>query len=418
MKKGELSDYFQGVGTKILKGTEVDPKVSRGHELQGITQFRAFLGSPSERNSIPVTYIWLEDEAEPLSLELSGTWYDSRRGQGDREPEYRLYYPAASEEVVHRSQAGDRLFLCKKKDGVLLALFCKRKSSIERQLLWLFGLSDGENTDLFQVDFREDSGRTLSIAVRYVLELIDVEVLATEDDLLDRLLKQFKETQTNDFPPTGKFSAFARKLAEDVDPVGDPDGALLSWMDLEERLFMTLERHFVGQRLQDGFIVNGKPDVEGFVNYSLRVQNRRKSRAGWAFGNHIEALLHEHRVTFKREGKTEKRNGPDFLFPGEREYHDPSWPAEKLTMLAAKTSCKDRWRQVLAEADRISPKHLLTLEPGISLTQTNEMRRSNLQLVIPQSLHDSYLPSQQHEILTVSSFLELLSERRTLQTSS
>ena len=43
-------------------------------------------------------------------------------------------------------------------------------------------------------------------------------------------------------------------------------------------------------------------------------------------------------------------------------------------MLAAKTSCKDRWRQVLAEADRIRTKHLLTLEPAISKIQTAEMR--------------------------------------------
>jgi hypothetical protein len=30
-------------------------------------------------------------------------------------------------------------------------------------------------------------------------------------------------------------------------------------------------------------------------------------------------------------------------------------------MLGVKTTCSDRWRQVLAEADRIQLKHLLTL---------------------------------------------------------
>ena len=42
-------------------------------------------------------------------------------------------------------------------------------------------------------------------------------------------------------------------------------------------------------------------------------------------------------------------------------------------MLAVKSTCKDRWRQILAEADRLPVKHLLTLEPGISVAQTDEM---------------------------------------------
>ncbi len=411
MKKGELSDYFQGVGTKILKGTEVDPTVSNGHELQGVDDFRAFLGTPSEKVKIPVSYVWLEDDAEPSVLALQGTWYDSRKGKSHRGPEYRLYYPAAAEEVIFRARAGDRLFLCQPKDGGLLALFCRRQSTVERQLLWLFGLNDTESTDITQVDFRDDAGRPLGLAARHVLELLNVEVDTADDDLLERLLKKFSQAREGTFPPTSKFSEFARNAATDTDALEDPDGALLSWMDLEERMFMTLERHFVAQRLRQGFMIDDEADVEGFISYSLSVQNRRKSRAGWAFGNHIDALLTLHALPFKREAKTEKRNGPDFLFPGEEQYHDSSWPETKLTMLAAKTTCKDRWRQVLAEADRISNKHLLTLEPGISPTQTGEMRRANLQLVVPQSLHQSYTAEQQGEIMGVNALLEMLRAR-------
>lgn len=408
MKQGALSDYFVGVGTKTLKGTEVDPLVSRGHELQGVDDFRAFLGTPTEKTPIPVAYVWLSDDAEPVSLQLEGTWYDSRRGKSHRGPEYRLYYPAAAEDVVHRARAGDRLFLCLPKNGSLLALFCPQRSSIEQQLLWLFGLELTENEAIEQVDLRRETGRPLDIAARYVLELINVEVVAAEDEWLERLLKTFDGR----FPPTGKFSAFARRLARDVDARTNPDQALVTWMDVEERLFMTLERHIVGERLQHGFMTDGRPDVDAFVSYSLGVQNRRKSRAGWAFGNHIEALLSEHDIRYKREATTEKRNGPDFLFPGESEYHDASWPDARLTMLAAKTSCKDRWRQVLAEANRISSKHLLTLEPGISPSQTAEMQRESLQLVVPASLHTSYRDEQRTDLMNVSAFIELVRSRQ------
>lgn len=36
-------------------------------------------------------------------------------------------------------------------------------------------------------------------------------------------------------------------------------------------------------------------------------------------------------------------------------------------MLGAKTTIKERWRQVLEEANRIERKHLITLEPAVSV---------------------------------------------------
>lgn len=407
MKQGSLSDYFIGVGTKTLRGTEVDPKVSRGHELQGVDNFRAFLGAPSGKNRIQVTYAWLSDDGEPIGLPLEGTWYDSRGNQPHRTPEYRLYYPAASEDVVYRAKAGDRLFLCQTRDATLVALFCASGSSIEQQLLWLFGLERTQDENVHPVNVREHRDRSLDLTARYVLELVGIDVIATQDEFLDKILGKFGE----EFPSTQKFSEFARSLTSGADCREDPDGALVAWMDIEERLFMTLERHIVGRRLTAGFTSDGEPDIDSFINFSLSVQNRRKSRAGWALGNHIEAILDAHGIIYEREARTEKRNGPDFLFPGEAEYHDANWPAEKLLMLGAKTSCKDRWRQVLAEADRIKNKHLLTLEPGISITQTTEMQKENLQLVLPLSLHDTYRAEQRKALLNVAEFVRLLPVR-------
>ncbi len=56
----------------------------------------------------------------------------------------------------------------------------------------------------------------------------------------------------------------------------------------------------------------------------------------------------------------------------------------------AKSSCKDQWRHVLAEAEKIPKKHLLTLEPGISEHQTEQMSASQLQLIVPDAIQDSY----------------------------
>lgn len=53
-------------------------------------------------------------------------------------------------------------------------------------------------------------------------------------------------------------------------------------------------------------------------------------------------------------------------------------------MLGAKTTCKDRWCQVLNEADRIPNKHLFTLQRGVTRNQLQEMKDEHLTLVVPK----------------------------------
>lgn len=403
--RGYLSGYFIGAGAKILRGTEVDPTVSRGHEFQGVDIFRAFVGTPDEREKIPVTYLWMDDEQEaPLRLELTGTWYNSRQNQPHRSPEYRLYYPAAAESVVYRAKAGDTLFLCMTAERKVLAILCPSGSSAEQKLLWLFGLQLTDDYALTQRDIAGDGGRDIDIAARFILDELGIEAEEPEPDALGQLVARFGTT----FPGTAAFSAFARKTLKGIDPIADPDAALVAWMEHEEALFRHLERVVVAERLKAGFLDGDNADVDGFLSFSLSVQNRRKSRAGYAFAHHVEAVLKAWDIRYKREATTEKRNAADFLFPGEAEYADPEFSAADLRMLAVKTTCKDRWRQVLAEADRIRPKHLLTLEPSISRTQTSEMQASSLQLVLPRSVHDSYHADQQEWLLDIRHFLDVV----------
>jgi len=89
-----------------------------------------------------------------------------------------------------------------------------------------------------------------------------------------------------------------------------------------------------------------------------------------------------------------------------------TFPENALTMLAAKTTCKDRWRQIRNEARRISPKHLLTLQPGISESQTREMQTENIQLVLPRNLHAVFAPAQQTGLMDVSGFIGLVKLRQ------
>jgi hypothetical protein len=74
-------------------------------------------------------------------------------------------------------------------------------------------------------------------------------------------------------------------------------------------------------------------------------------------------------------------------------------------MLAVKTTCRDRWRQVLNEADRIATKHLLTLQEGVSEGQFREMTDARIQLVVPEPLISAFPKSIQPHLQSLESFI-------------
>ncbi|MEC5384676.1 type II restriction endonuclease [Uliginosibacterium sp. H3] len=409
MFSDSIADYFEGVAAKHLSAVDASKKkgVHKQHEIGGLPEvgFRQYLGSPSkdEKLAYPARLVYLSDtEDAPTVCEDTLTWYDVRWKHPTRSAEYRLYY--RSNAVTAMFSEGDFFLIGKRTDGSLLLVFCPPESTAEAQLRAVFGLDTvGDSFSKGVV-----SASSLLLPVRLLLE--DLGLITAEQDeqgkWLDLLLGRFGgET----FPATAAFSMLAREtLKGDFDPVADPDAALMAWMDHEEFLFRIYERHIVQQRLRQGFGADGD-DVDEFISYSLSVQNRRKSRVGHAFEGHLEELFATNNLLFERargKGKVTENNAkPDFLFPGFAAYHDSTFPAQRLTMLGAKTTCKDRWRQVLAEADRVEKKHLVTLEPAISSAQTDEMASAFLQLVVPASIQTTYSEKQRGALQRIGEFI-------------
>jgi hypothetical protein len=186
---------------------------------------------------------------------------------------------------------------------------------------------------------------------------------------------------------------------------------------LERVVADALSRHgrcLIIDRLKNGFMATNDPDVDGFVSFSMSVHNRRKSRQGHALEHHLKAVFNAHKLKFDhgKKAKTEGNAKPDFLFPGGKEYHDASFHTERLTLLGAKSTCKDRWRQVLAEGARVKNKHLITLEPSISIPQTDEMKSFDLQLILPKSIHATYKPVQQSWLMDIAGFVSMVKDRQ------
>ena len=392
-----IDRYFDGVAWKYLPRVDAEANCSNQHEFGGLVKagFRAHLGDPgSDTIRWPTRYLFLaQDEDESVSVSGSSSWYDARRDNPDRGPELRLYYD--SNPVTELIQTGMFMVIAKTGAGELLLIFTETGSSSERQLRWLFGLN-GESTEFAAKSFDHEVERS-AWASLWILDQLGIEVAAADENWLDAILERFGAR----FPTTREFSAFARDHVGDLVPHTAPDLAIISLMETEERLFRLLERHIVEQRLGSGF-----QDVDDFIQFSLSVQNRRKSRAGLAFENHLEHIFAGNQLAFERGAYTENRSRPDFLFPGIREYNDAAFPVEGLSMLGVKSSCKERWRQVLAEANRIEDKHLATLEPGISRFQLEEMRGNSLQLVVPQPLHETFAEDQRNWLYSLSDFID------------
>lgn len=138
------------------------------------------------------------------------------------------------------------------------------------------------------------------------------------------------------------------------------------------------------------------------------VLNRRKSMAGKSLEHHLSAIFTANNLVFEEQAVTENNKRPDFLFPNSECYHNFEFPAEDLTMMGAKTTCKDRWRQVINEADRVDIKYLCTLQPAISRAQLREMRDSHVQLVVPHDIISSYPKEFQADICDIKSFISLI----------
>lgn len=114
------------------------------------------------------------------------------------------------------------------------------------------------------------------------------------------------------------------------------------------------------------------------------------------------------RQIFEEQAITEDNKKPDFLFPNAECYHNLQFPADDLIVLGAKTTCKDRWRQVLTEADRVDVKFLFTLQQGISKNQLKEMHDSHLTLVVPHKYIASFPQEYQAEISDLTGFIQMV----------
>lgn len=203
--------------------------------------------------------------------------------------------------------------------------------------------------------------------------------------------------------PTG--ADIIRKAVELRDDSSlDPDRRLIRRRECEFEIFRSVE-----QAIELPHIMAGFTNIDGFIARAQTILQRRKARSGHSLELHARAIFLEERLVegthFAHQPVSEDGKTPDFLFPSVASYRNPAFPADRLRMLAVKTTCRDRWRQILNEADRIPMKHLLTLQEGVSETQFREMTNAGVQLVVPAGLTETFPKDVRPHLQTLESFI-------------
>ncbi len=322
------------------------------------------------------------------------------RWQNDLETESRLtYYGKAKNELRITRFGNDFPFFAEEHVGDLLIIAKQTDDDYEGYIL-----STEDDIDTFMSHFNLSADRPNQI--------IDVVNKQCESNTLQTAIDEAIKDLI-DFPQTAEMGKMAQELFNKLHKINDekvcesPDKILLNWYDTELSLFRSLE-----EKVYNPIYTKPFPDCQSLIEFSNKILNRRKSRAGKSLEHHLSAIFTAQKLIFEEQVVTENNKKPDFLFPNGVCYHNFEFPAEDLTILGAKTTCKDRWRQVINEADRVDERYLFTLQQGISKNQLKEMADENVKLVVPESHVDSYPEEYRESLNTLNGFIEIVKEKQ------
>jgi len=340
-----------------------------------------FFTEPGTRGSNKDTYIsilWQDD----FQTESRFIYY----GNGTRN-EYRLTRFGKDFPFLSDDRVGDLLVICQMIDNEYKAFVISGDDDIE-EFYNAFGISSTETNKLIP----------------------KMETRSPTEELANLFDSYIKGLRVN-FPFTGEVAHTAQSFYNRVFSVTDsaiienPDDIILSWLSAEYDLFRQIEVNCYSTRLSSPFA-----SVQELVEFANTVLNRRKSRAGKSLEHHLSKIFDIHNIRYCAQCTTEGNSKPDFIFPAIELYRNSLTGSNNIAFLAAKTTCKDRWRQILGEAEKIPVKHLFTLQQGISANQLEEMERSKVRLVVPQKYVKCF-PKQYHDkIWSLSKFIAYLRE--------
>ena len=350
--------------------------------------------------AVPIIFDQLYEKGQNRDRWVNISWQDGKTsetrfvyyGQGTRN-EYRITNFGRDFEFLRPEYTGSLFVLIKFTEETYRAFVLDNADLID-QFLDAFGMGPAQTNNLIETGDLSFESREKAAIENFISGLgVDAK-----------------------FPETRIMAAAARQIQGEVYDhdeyvMVNPDRKLIDWTDEEYRLFKAVEHAFEWPTIAKGF-----NSIDEFIKVANTLLNRRKSRAGKSLEHHLAALFDGNNVSYDPQVVTEGNKTPDFIFPSGTAYHDPSFMTQKLTSLAAKTTCKDRWRQILNEADRLrdETKFLCTLQQGISAKQMEEMAAEKVCLVVPKPYIRTYPAEWQDQIWSIGKFIAYIKEKESV----
>lgn len=184
----------------------------------------------------------------------------------------------------------------------------------------------------------------------------------------------------------------------------DADERLGRRRECEWDVYRSIEEAYWSPRILTGF-----ENLSEFWGKANSILQSRKTRSGRSLELHTLRILEEEglesEISFSYAPVLAENRRPDFVFPNSEVFFDLDFPTERLRLLAVKTTCRDRWRQILNESQRVEIKHLLTLQEGVSENQYAEMKDSGVKLIVPEPFQATFPKAVRSELMSLKEFV-------------
>ncbi len=143
--------------------------------------------------------------------------------------------------------------------------------------------------------------------------------------------------------------------------------------------------HDAGQAVIDKLLgETGTIRFEDMNSFLMSIFQSRKSRAGKAFEFIIRELFSRLSYPFAEQVDVDGAT-PDFMMPSEEVFRDN--PLGSI-IFTAKRTLRERWRQVVTEANKGYGFFLATLDNKVTQSQIDQAAKNKIYIVVPQALKE------------------------------
>lgn len=161
---------------------------------------------------------------------------------------------------------------------------------------------------------------------------------------------------------------------------------------------------FAGQKVIDEQTkVSGTVDFNDLDKFFLSLSQSRKSRAGKAFEFIIEVMLVKLGYPFSDQVVIDGAK-PDYVMPSEEYFRDK--PLDSI-ILTAKRTLRERWRQVVTEANKGYGYYLATIDEKITKSQIQQAETHKIYIVVPRALKENIpVYADSYSVISFEKFFE------------